>query len=789
MRMNLPTGLPFPYSAKRHGISIANCDSEPVSTPGCIQSHGMLLVMHPAELIVTQVSENCARWTGCGVDAVLGQPLAQVVGAAVAQRIAELVAGGGLKNNPTYALAVCLPGMPADAEPLDISIHVAGGALIVELEPTGREHHGAVSERDYYARVKTTMARLRASPSLATFCQAVADEVRSTTGLDRAMVYRFQADESGEVVADAHGPDLHSWFGLRYPASDIPKPARDTLKRIGVRSLPDARGALCELVPLLDPASGAPLDMTHCALRGASVMYSEYLTNMGVAATLTMPILRDGVLWGLIIGHHYSPTLMPYHQRVAAEFIGQMASLEIAAAEAREHAQYQRNIDAVHHGVIAFAAMRSDVAALMSAPGVSGRPGLLDGIEAGGVALLNRDRWITIGQTPTLPHLQLLAGWVREQLACDDSGRQLVATNVLGSLFAAATQCADLASGLLAIALPRVSRGDLLFWFRPEQKQVFNWSGNPYEKSEVTGPHGTRLTPRRSFELWQEEVRGCALPWKQVEIDAALKLRQWIADMVATRAEQLDKINDDLVRSNDERDVFACVARPDLQEPLHGIYQHACDLKAELGTGRTREDTGDERMSLVARLTQRMDNLLETLLALARIGRVELGYEEVDLGIVVAEALELCDVGLANALEVRIPRLLPSMPCDRVRVRDVFAGLISNVLKYNDQPQPWIEIGYLDADGVLPLVFFVRDNGVGVGIGDRPHESVFQLFKQTPAGEAFGTGSATGLALVRKLVEQHHGRFWFDAEPGVGSTCYFTLGAAVVIAPALEGWS
>jgi chemotaxis family two-component system sensor kinase Cph1 len=776
--MTLPTGMSFPYSVKRHGVSITNCDVEPVNTPGCIQSHGMLLVLHPDDLIVTQVSENCARWTGCGAGDVLGQALAQVVGATAAQRIVALVAGGGLDNNPTYALAARLPGMPADAEPLDISVHLADSALIVELEPTGREPLGALSERDYYARVKTTMARLRASPSLATFCQAVADEVRSTTGLDRVMVYRFQADGSGEIVADARGPDMHSWFGLRFPASDIPKPARDIFMRIGVRPLPDARGALCELVPLLDPASGAPLDMTYCALRGASVMYTEYLANMGVAATLAMPILRDGILWGLIICHHYTPTLMPYHQRVAAEFIGQIVSLEIDGAEAREHAYYQRRIDEAHHAVIAYAAHRGDVAALMSAPGVSGRAGLLDGIQAGGVALLTGDQWVTLGQTPALPHLQLLAAWVCGQLACDGSRRQLFATSALGSLYPAATQYADPASGLLAIALPRSPQGDLLLWFRPEQKQVFNWSGNPYEKSAVTGPHGTRLTPRRSFELWQEEVRGHALPWKQVEIDAALKLRQWIADMVTSRADQPDQIHVSELRSNDERDAFTYVARQDPNALPHGVEQRACYSTQERDDGCALSDPTGERLGLVMRLTLRMDNLLDTLLDLARIDRVERCYQEVNLGTVVAEALGLCDAGLTSDLEVSIPRPMPSLPCDRVQVRDVFASLIANALRYNDKPR--IEIGYLDPDGALPLVFFVRDNGTGIGNWQR--EGVLQLFGRLQSGSVSGAGTA--LSLVRKLVEQHHGRLWLDAGPSVGSTVYFTLEAPVVAAAA-----
>jgi chemotaxis family two-component system sensor kinase Cph1 len=774
--------LPFPYSLKRHSASLANCDAEPVSTPGCIQSHGMLLVADPVALIVTQVSDNCAQWTACGVDEVLSRPLATILGAAAMQRIGELIKDKTLEGNPTYVLTHRISGMLADANPLDISVHLAGGLLIVELEPTGREHLGSASERDYYSRVKATMARLRASPTLATFCQAIAEELRSTTGLDRAMVYRFHADDSGEVVADAHAPNLHSWFGLRFPASDFPKPARDIFKHIGVRPLPDARGALCELVPLLDPASGAPLDMTHCALRGASVMYTEYLTNMGVAATLTMPLLRDGALWGLIICHHYTATVMPYHQRAAAEFIGQVASLEIDGAEARENGQYQRRIDEVHHAVMARAAMRSDMVALIEASDTPDQSDLRDGIEADGVALLHRDQWLSLGQTPSVPQLALLAVWVRQQLDREGSDRYLVATDALGKLFAPASSYAGKASGLLAIAMSRSTQGDLLLWFRAEQKQVFNWSGNPYDKPMVTGPHDARLTPRRSFDLWQEEVRGSAQPWKQVEVDAALKLRQWITDMVISRAERLDKINVDLTRSNDELDAFAYVAGHDLKEPLRGIYKNAYHIKEELNSGRDLGEAHGERLDLMMRLTLRMDNLLDALLNVARIGREGLDYEEVELGAVVTEALEMLGSRLTDGgLEIRVPRPMPASSCDRARVREVFANLIANALKYNDKPHPWIEVGYLDADGVLPQVFFVRDNGIG--IESRHRERIFQIFKRLHPRDAFGGGAGAGLAIVRKLVEQHHGRIWFDSQPGVGSTFYFTLKEDVVAAP------
>ena len=323
------TPLPVPYSIKRHGISLSNCDDEPVQTPGCIQAHGLLLALRFDDLIVTQVSENCERWTGLSVDQALGAPLSQIVGATAAERIKALTRSEALDHNPCYALTAKLPGSPADVPAMDMTIHTADGVLLLEMEPSGRGPPVVGQDGDYFSMVRQTIGRLKSTRSLADFCEVVAREARSTTGLDRAMVYHFHADDSGEVMADARREDLPSWQGLHYPAGDIPKPAREIFKRIGVRPLPDAQGALCEMVPLLNPDTQRPLEMTHCALRGASVMYTEYLQNMGVAATLTMPILRDGALWGLIACHHYTPRPLPYPLRSAAEFLAQIGRAHV----------------------------------------------------------------------------------------------------------------------------------------------------------------------------------------------------------------------------------------------------------------------------------------------------------------------------------------------------------------------------------------------------------------------------------------------------------------------------
>ena len=772
---------PVAYSIKRHGTTLSNCDDEPVQTPGCIQAPGLLLALRPADLVVMQVSDNCERWTGRPVDQVLGCALAQIVGPAAAERIQAMTRAELLDNNPCYVLTARLPGTAADSAAMDMTIHTADGVLLLEMEPSGRGLLVVRQDAGYFSMIRQTIGRLKSTQSLAEFCEVVALEARHITGLDRAMVYHFHADDSGEVMADAHREDLPSWLGLRYPASDIPRPAREIFKRIGVRPLPDAQGELCEMVPLLNPDTGRPLEMTHCALRGASVMYTEYLQNMGVAATLVMPILRDGALWGLVVCHHYTPTEMPYPMRSAAEFLAQIASLEIAQAELREHLQYRMHLDAVHLAVLA----RSAGDGLLSVASPSA-PNLLDGIRADGVALFQQNQWLTAGVVPDVQQLKPLAAWLRERIELAPGELQAYATDALGAAYPAAAGYAQTASGVLVTAISKHPDSLLILWFRGEQVQTFNWAGNPHQKPVTVGALGPRLTPRSSFDLWQEQVRGRSTPWRKVEVEAAQQLRRMVMDLVVVRAEQLGEANAELARTNAELDTFAFVAGHDLKEPLRGINKYAHRLLEDARAGQVQDPA---RVEWLLRLTVRMDTLLDALLHFSQVGRLSLDQHDLDLNRVLVEALEMLGARLAESqVEVRVPRLLPVAHGDRVRVREVFSNLISNAIKYNDKVGAWVEIGHIGlhevatalarpastpADAAGDTIFYVRDNGIGIDL--RHKDRVFMIFKRLHAQDAFGGGSGAGLTIARKMVEQHHGRIWFDSALGEGSIFYFTL--------------
>lgn len=769
-----PAWAAGPYSIKRHGVTITNCDTEPVQTPGCIQDHGALLVLRPADLVVLQASENCGPVLGRAVDELLGNGVAAVVGPDGAAQLRAFLASEPTDRNPLYVFT--LPARGA-APPLDVTAHTVDGVAIVEFEATGRTAAGAP---DYFALVKNAVAHLQTAGTLQRFCDAVTHEVRTLTGFDRVMVYKFHADGHGEVFAESRREDLPAWLGLHYPAEDIPKPAREVFTKTWLRPTPDVAGGLAELIPLVNPDTGKPLAMTHCALRGASVMYTEYLKNMAVTAGLTMPIRQGDELWGLIACHHYSGAYhVPHQVRAACEFLAQVASLQFKAAEDREHFVYRLKLDGVHQQLVAQAAHEGGLSAM-----TDGKPALLDGLSAGGAALYHRDRWWRVGATPAEADLEALGQWLVNRPEFRSATRPLYATDSLSRDHPPAAAYADVASGLLAFPLSHTGR-NLMLWFRPETIQTIQWAGNPHDKPTVAGPHGPRLTPRASFELFTESVRRRSCPWTPVEIDAAARLRLLVMELVVSRAERLADLNADLARSNEELDAFAYVASHDLKEPLRGIHKYAHQL---LEGAAVADEEHRRKLDGLMRLTLRMDSLLDSLLHFSRVGRAALEFEEVDLDEVLAEATEMVGARAAEGKSRFLtPRPLPVARCDRVRCREVFVNLISNALKYTDKAEKRVEVGYVAPDEEHPrpgcpegssshVIYYVRDNGIG--IAHKHHEQVFKMFKRLHGRDEYGGGAGAGLTIVKKLVERHHGRVWVDSAPGQGSTFYFTLPCA-----------
>ena len=773
-----------PYSIKRHSASITNCDAEPVRTPGCIQAHGALLVLRLSDLSVLQASENTRAILGYSPDELLGHSVAVVVKDEGEIRLRSILATESAERNPIYVFT--LPASEQIAA-LDVTLHTIDGAAILEFEATARSQPGvemgfvAPQPRpgpDYYSLIKKTVTRLQTMETVQALCQALATEVRLLSGMDRVMIYQFHADHHGEVFAESRRSDLAPWLGLHYPAADIPQQARELLAKTWIRPVPDINGELAEITPLVNPDTGKQVDMTFCALRGLSLMHTEYLQNMGVASGLTMPLRRDNVLWGLIACHHYSGAYyVPYELRAACEFLAQTGSLQLRAVEDRENMAYRLRLEEVNQQLLILAAREGELNLI-----INGNSSLLGAMHAGGAALYHRDRWWRVGQTPDESQLEALGQWLVGRLDPSSLASPLYATHSLAAAYPPGAAFADVASGLLAA--PLASSGqNLIMWFRPEVQKTVNWGGNPHDKPQVIGPNGPRLTPRHSFELFSESVHQQAMPWLDVEVEAAARLRALIMDLVIARAERIDALNADLARSNEELDAFAYVASHDLKEPLRGIHKYAYQLMEAVPANEEIKP----KLEGLMRLTLRMDSLLDSLLHFSRVGREDLALEEVDLNEVLDDAMEMVGSRTGDGYtEIVAPRVLPLIMCDRVRVREVLLNLLSNAIKYNDKPFKRVEVGFVVANetsfrGTFPAgteaqtVYYVRDNGIG--IASSHFDQVFKMFKRLHGREDHGGGTGVGLTIVRKLVERHRGQVWLESAAGEGSTFFFTLNA------------
>ena len=229
---------------------------------------------------------------------------------------------------------------------------------------------------------------------------------------------------------------------------------------------------------------------------------------------------------------------------------------------------------------------------------------------------------------------------------------------------------------------------------------------------------------------------------------------------------------EELARSNRELDDFAYIASHDLKAPLRGIHNYANFLLEDYA--EKLDDDGKTKLMTLGRLAKRMEDIINDLLTFSRVGRTEQSLAEVDLNAVLADVLESLKVFLdeANA-KVSIPETLPRLFCDQVRVRAIFHNLVTNGVKYNDNAEKRIAVAWAEnAEG--EIVFSVSDNGIG--IPEKHRDKVFGIFKRLHAGDKYGGGTGAGLAIVKKIVEQHKGRIWLDSETGQGTTFHFTLG-------------
>ncbi len=504
-------------------IDLSNCEKEPIHIPNKIQPFGFLLVVDLSTFQIIQFSNNLKEYLV--TDDLLGRNLAEFLPKDELEKIQAAISDKQL----AYLNPMELHYEPGKKNFLAV-LHISDGLLIIENEKIV----DSFKFTDYYSAANRLMKDLKRCKSLDQLSNSIVKQVRQLTRYDRVMVYEFDSDWNGAVIAESRHLELYSFLGQHFPASDIPAQARTLYVKNPLRIIPDVNYKPIELLPSLNPKSNKYIDLSKSFLRSVSPIHIEYLQNMGVKATLVISIIIDDRLWGLIACHHYHPKFVDCRLRSMLEHFGNIFAYNIDLLDKIRLKEIDLHSQIIETEIIKKLNYENDFFYGLAKQ----LPLLLKLNSASGVVLYFGENSYKEGIAPRHEFLTILVDWLFV-----NNAQTIFQTNYLSSLLPEAEEYVSIASGILAVRLTKYEK-NYLIWFKPETLQSLIWGGNPKEKIlAIPTDDGFRLSPRKSFEKWEEVVRRHAIEWEKSEIKIAENLRNYFQEFIANQMSFLETQN------------------------------------------------------------------------------------------------------------------------------------------------------------------------------------------------------------------------------------------------------
>lgn len=699
-----------------NAIDLTSCDREPIHLPGSIQPHGVLLVVDSNTHRVTHVAGDVearlgvAQWEGALLSELLGPELAAAVFSQDAVLPRQVV--------PPHAV-----------ETFDLSVSRGKREHLVELEPAA----GTEITASLLPKLERAARKFERAVDMSSLMAVAAREFRSLTGYDRVMVYRFLDEGAGKVVAEDAAEHQNSFLNHHFPASDIPKQARALYVRNLVRVIPDVHYIPAPLRP--PRPDDNPLDMSDCSLRSVSPIHIQYLKNMGVAASASFSIVRDGALWGLIACHNGQPRSLPLDVRNACRALASGLSRQIKAREDtdayRERVRLRSFEDRITELLLREGSLENALSRHLAE--------IQRMLHADGVTVLRGEDMVTAGRCPPAAAIRSLVGWLGTK-----GPKAIFATRELAVEGAPPEAIHPLAAGVLAMTLSP-SEPWIVLWFRAEAVETVNWAGNPH-KAANSGPDGA-LTPRTSFQAWCETVRGKARPWSIPETEAAERLVVAIQNVWQTR--RIHDLNRELLNLVEQKDALIRQREFLLGEVNHRVQNSLTLVSSFLSIqARSSDDPATREALAEARRRISAVSLVHRRLYSADQVRTVDGARYVDE--LLDDLLASTDSGWAAQVARNLEPVL--LPTDKA----IGLGLILTELFINAN-----KYAYDGAPGPLEVVLSECGN----------------TFRLTVADHGKGRGSSGngfGSRMIDALVHQLGGSLeFFDNQPG---TCAVLCG-------------
>ena len=485
------------------------CVQEPIRTPGTIQPHGALFTVEQTDFTIVHASESCAEILGIDARFLLGRPLREVVGDAWVSEHFAAISGAAAPRNP-IALTI-------NENRFETIVHIGGQLVIIEFEP-------AVDDADERSAVAVygamhRLANLRTHEGL---WQAAAHELCELTGFERVTIYSFHPDGHGEIVAEELPDGMEPYLGLHFPASDIPDQARQLYLTKLSRQIADNSGAASPLLAL--PGGGdtlAPVDLSDAELRSVSPHHLQFMRNMGQASTLSLSLVREGRLIGMITLAHRTPHRVSFLLRQGLEVLANQVALQLSSMDEIDRLTGQVHARSIRAQLVGQAGVRESTDASELALALfAGDLTVLNLIPANGAMLSLGGVTYTVGTVPSSDGIKHLGTWARDNVPAG--------TYVTESLPAEHPELAAQLAGVTGLLLANLSAtGDYLAWFRAEITEDVKWLGAQTADNRVTP-----LSPRTSFSSWTQSATGKSQAWNGMESEADELCRDLAGAMV-----------------------------------------------------------------------------------------------------------------------------------------------------------------------------------------------------------------------------------------------------------------
>lgn len=691
--------------------TLDNCASEPIHIPGSIQPHGALLVFNSAQELIGW-SANSSELLGLDLHMQIS---AQSLGFDddIYQTISEIFEITANGEATPLALETSI-----NDKIFDVVIHIHLNQLIVEFETREQKSDEVAS---FALKAHRGIDRLKRQKSINNLLQMAVEEVQKLTGFDRVMAYIFRHDDSGDIVAEKCREGLDSYLGRRYPASDIPAQARHLYTLNTLRLIADTAYVP---VPLIGKKDEPPLDMSFCVLRSVSPIHIEYLSNMGVGASMSVSIIINGRLWGMLACHHMSPRQIPYSIRMACDVLAQIIAATVSSIQEHESAEATQVSNSVHTAVMESLIDEDDV---LRALGLHAQA-LKDTLGASALVVTQHGKKFIFGDIPK----NIVTG-ILEFLPIE--GDDLVLWQSRHEWPEILQQRVDKWVGLLALRFDPVTSGWILA-LRMEQIETITWGGKP-EKEIQHGPLGPRLTPRGSFEAWKEVVRDSAVPWDAIQVEFARKLLSALLRTSNRRHAEIDRARTQLM----------AILGHDLRDPLNNI-----NLAANL----LEQNSSENKMGTIIRnSSSRMQRLIEQVLDMSRIGTgigLSLKRKEVDVAAIINDLISEARLGYPGiSYEIAMPDSL-HWSVDPDRLVQAVGNLVSNARHHFTGTSP------------INLSVNAEDNHLIIEVRNEANEiepdvvaNLFSPFKKSSTTRG-RTGLGLGLYISHEIVNGHGGQ-------------------------------